>query len=160
MQMWMSDVRETIPRTDTRPALSGAQFSDAFSITVDDDLNARHAAERMMTGKSWWIDALLALRKIIVAPFGIKDGKHKNTGLDVIGIFPVVSETPERLIAGFDDKHLDFRVVVDVSGAKPGRSVTATTLVVTHNLLGRIYLAVIMPFHKIIVRSMLRRIPG
>jgi hypothetical protein len=158
--MWMSDVREVEPRSDTRPALSGAQFSDAFSITIDDDLDARHAAERMMTGKSWWIDTLLALRNVLVAPFGLKDGKHKNAGLDVIGIFPVVSESPERLIAGFDDKHLDFRVVVDVSGAKPGRSVTATTLVMTHNLLGRAYLAVIMPFHKVIVRSMLRRIPG
>ncbi len=160
MRMWMSDVREVEPRIDTRPALSGAQFSDAFSITVDDDLDARRAAQRMMAGKSWWIDALLALRNIIVAPFGLKDGKHKDASLDVIGIFPVVSETPERLIAGFDDKHLDFRVVVDVSGAKPRRSVTATTLVLTHNLLGRAYLATIMPFHKIVVRSMLRRIPG
>ena len=158
--MWMSDVRETVPRTDTRPALLGAQFSDAFSITVDDDLDARHAAERMMAGKSWWIDALLALRNIIVAPLGLKDGKHNDASLDVIGIFPVVSETPDRLIAGFDDKHLDFRVVVDVSGAKPGRSVTATTLVMTHNFLGRAYLAIIMPFHKIVVKSMLRRVAG
>lgn len=160
MRMWMSDVREVPPRTDTRPALSGAQFSDAFSITVDDDLDARHAAERMMAGKSWWIDALLALRNIIVAPFGLKDGKHKNPSLDIIGIFPVVSETPDRLIAGFDDKHLDFRVVVLVVEASQRRTVTATTLVMTHNLLGRAYLAIIMPFHKVIVRSMLRRVAG
>ena len=105
MRMWMSDVRKVEPRTDTRPALSGAQFSDAFSITVDENLDARHAAERMMAGKSWWIDALLVVRNIIVAPFGLKDGKHKDASLDVIGIFPVVSETPERLVAGFDDKH-------------------------------------------------------
>ena len=160
MRMWMSDVRKVEPRTDTRPALSGAQFSDAFSITVDENLDARHAAERMMAGKSWWIDALLVVRNIIVAPFGLKDGKHKDACLDVIGIFPVVSETPERLVAGFDDKHLDFRVVVDVAGATPGRSVTATTLVMTHNLLGRVYLTIIMPFHKIVVRTMLRRVAG
>jgi Protein of unknown function (DUF2867) len=160
MRMWMSDVREVAPRTDTRPALSGAQFSDAFSITVDDDLDARHAAQRMMLGKSWWIDALLVLRNIIVAPFGLKDGAHKDKSLDVIGIFPVVSETPDRLVAGFDDKHLDFRVVVDVSDAERGRAITATTLVMTHNLLGRAYLAIIMPFHKIVVKSMLRRVAG
>ena len=29
-------------------------------------------------------------------------------------MFPVLSETPERLVAGFNDHHLDFRVVVDV----------------------------------------------
>ena len=46
----------------------------------------------------------------------------------MIGIFPVVSETPERLVAGFNDKHLDFRVVVDVATNGQRQSVTATTL--------------------------------
>ncbi len=158
--MWMSKVRSVEPDAAIGNLLTGAQFADAFSITVDDDLDARHAAQRMMAGKSWWIDALLVLRNIIVAPFGLKDGTHRNSGLDVIGIFPVVSQTPSRLVAGFNDKHLDFRVVVDVSEAARGRSVTATTLVHTHNLLGRVYLATIMPFHKLVVRSMLRRVAG
>jgi hypothetical protein len=70
----------------------------------------------------------------------------------------VISETPQRLVAGFDDKHLDFRVVVDINGNAPDRQVTATTLVMTHNLLGRVYLASIMPFHRIIVPAMLRQI--
>ena len=38
------------------------------------------------------------------------------------------------------------------------RQVTATTLVKTHNWLGRTYLAIIMPFHRLIVRAMLRRL--
>ncbi|MGL4560515.1 MAG: DUF2867 domain-containing protein, partial [Afipia sp.] len=32
------------------------------------------------------------------------------------------------------------------------------TLVMTHNLLGRAYLATIMPFHRIIVPAMLRQV--
>ena len=36
--------------------------------------------------------------------------------------------------------------------------VTATTLVLTHNWLGRSYLALILPFHRLIVRAMLRRV--
>ena len=70
----------------------------------------------------------------------------------------MVSESPERLVAGLNDSHLDFRLVVDVAGAAGSQSVTATTLVLTHNLLGRVYLALIMPFHRLIVRSMLRRL--
>jgi Protein of unknown function (DUF2867) len=66
--------------------------------------------------------------------------------------------TPERLVAGFDDKHLDFRVVVDVAAADHGRRVTATTLVLTHNLLGRAYLTVILPFHRLVVRALLRQV--
>ena len=152
------NLRAVEPHSDTGTFLPGAQFSDAFSITVDDDLDARHAAERMMAGKSWWIDSLLVLRNIIVAPFGLKGGPATGDGADIIGIFPVVSETPKRLVAGFDDKHLNFRVVVDVSDAERDHAITATTLVMTHNLLGRTYLAIIMPFHKIVVKSMLRRV--
>jgi len=64
------------------------------------------------------------------------------------------------LVAGLDDAHLDFRLVVDVAGTGAERRVTATTLVLTHNLLGRAYLAVILPFHRLIVPSMLRKIAG
>ena len=76
-----------------------------------------------------------------------------------IGFFPVVSEARDRVVMGFDDWHLDFRVVVDVSSLNPDRQqVTATTLVRTHNRIGRAYLAFIMPFHRIIVRTMLAQV--
>ena len=76
----------------------------------------------------------------------------------MIGIFPVVSQTPDRLIAGFNDRHLDFRVVVDVTAPGGVRQVTATTLV-EHNWFGRTYLAIIMPFHRLIVPAA-RRVVG
>jgi len=69
-----------------------------------------------------------------------------------------LSETPRRLVAGFNDRHLDFRVVVDVALAGSGQQVTLATLVLTHNLLGRAYLAVILPFHRLIARVMLRQV--
>ena len=73
-------------------------------------------------------------------------------------MFPVLSEAPDRLVAGFNDKHLDFRVVVDVAASGAGQQVTATTLVLTHNWLGRSYLAIIVPFHRLIVRTLLRQV--
>lgn len=140
--------------------LPGAHFADTFRIATDDAaLDARHAAERMFSRSPRWIAALMALRNTVVKPFGLKTPSHTRAiAADSVGAFPVISETAERLVAGFDDKHLDFRVVVDVSGAAPDRSVTATTLVKTHNLPGRVYLAVIMPFHNMIVPAMLRQI--
>jgi hypothetical protein len=53
---------------------------------------------------------------------------------------------------------LDFRVVVDVTPPGGVRQVTATTLVKTHNRLGRTYLAIILPFHRRIVPALLRQI--
>ena len=89
-----------------------------------------------------WAEALLSLRNLLVAPLGLKtSGATPNVPRDMIGIFPVVSATPDRLIAGFNDRHLDFRVVVDVTAPGDVRQVTATTLVKTHNWVGRTYLA-------------------
>lgn len=149
-----------VPDADARILLPGAQFSDAFRIAVNDDtLIARQAAERMFERQPRWIGGLMRLRNLIVAPLGLKTPSHgKALAADSIGLFPVISETPGRIVAGFDDKHLDFRVIVEVTGTAPRRDVTATTLVMTHNLLGRVYLATIMPFHRIIVPAMMRQI--
>ena len=152
-------VDEVKPNVDSAALLAGAQFIDAFRIaTARPDLDARHAAEAMVTRQPRWFEWLVAFRNLLVAPLGLKtSGATEGVARDMIGIFPVVSETPERLVAGFNDKHLDFRLVVDVAPAGPARSITATTLVLTHNWLGRAYLTVIMPFHRLIVPAMLRK---
>jgi hypothetical protein len=153
-------VCEVQPTVDIDALLAGAQFSDAYSVAVDDAaLDARRAAERMLGRSPRWIEALLALRNFLVTPFGLKRPVPTPIGAaDTIGIFPVLSQTPDRLVAGLNDKHLDFRVVVDIAASGHGRRVTATTLVLTHNLLGRVYLAVILPFHRLVLRAMLRRV--
>ena len=153
-------VDEVTPAIDVGALLPGAQFSDAYRIDVDNGaLDARHAAERMMARQPRWAEALLTLRNILVAPFGLKtSGASTTAPREMVGIFPILSEKPDRLVAGFDDKHLDFRIVVDVATSGARRNVTATTLVLTHNWLGRTYLAIIMPFHRLIVRALLRQV--
>jgi len=166
-------VREITPAVDADALLAGAQFADAFSIEIGDrNLDARRAAERMMARQPRWAEALVSLRNLLVAPLGLKtSGYNPAAPRDMIGIFPAfrsppersrscrgVSETPDRLVAGFNDRHLDFRVVVDVTPPGSFRQVTATTLVKTHNRLGRTYLAIIMPFHRLIVPALLRQV--
>jgi len=153
---------EVAPAVDANALLAGAQFADAFRIEIDDTrLDARRAAERMMARQPRWAEALLRLRNFLVAPLGLKtSGAGPTAPRDMIGIFPVVSETPDRLVAGFNDRHLDFRVVVDVTAPGGVRQVTATTLVLTHNWVGRTYLAIILPFHRLIVPALLRQVVG
>ena len=153
-------VREVTPAVDTGALLAGAQFADAFRVEIEDrNLDARQAAERMMARQPRWAEALLALRNFLVAPLGLRtSGAGLVPPRDMIGIFPVVSQTPDRLIAGFNDRHLNFRVVIDVTAPGSVRQVTATTLVKTHNWFGRIYLAIIMPFHRLIVPALLRQV--
>jgi hypothetical protein len=160
----MIRVHEVAPEIDAGPLLSGAQFIDAFRVDLEGHtVDARNAAERMMGRSPAWIEALLTLRHVLVAPFGLKtSGKSEHPPRETIGLFPILTQTPERLVAGFNDKHLDFRVVVDVAAsgtdAEAGQQVTATTLVKTHNLFGRAYLAIILPFHRLIVPAMLRKV--
>jgi hypothetical protein len=143
-------VHEVDPNVDGGALLAGAQFVDAYSIAIDGAaLDARQAAEKVLARAPRWIEMLLALRNFLVAPLGLKTSAPDEPGArDIIGIFPVVRQTPDRLVAGLNDKHLDFRLVVDV----------ATTLVLTHNLLGRTYLAIIRPFHRLVVPAMLLQV--
>ncbi|MCK1388587.1 DUF2867 domain-containing protein [Bradyrhizobium sp. 21] len=153
-------VREVAPEVDAGTVLSGAQFIDAFRVEVGAAaLNAREACTRMVLNGPRWVDALVRLRNVLVTPFGLKkSGEGAPAPGGLIGLFPVLSETPERLVAGFNDSHLDFRIVVDVAGNAASREVTLTTLVKTNNFLGRIYLTLITPFHKLVARGMMGRI--
>src|SRR3979490_1648859 len=100
------------PDVDTNALLPGAQFIDAYSVTVNAALDARRAAEKMTTRGPRWIEALHGLRNRLVAPFGLKTAAPTgNSAPDRVGIFPVISERPDRLVAGLDDAHLDFRLV-------------------------------------------------
>ena len=154
-------VHEVTPEVDANALLAGAQFVDAYRLETG-------GRRRWMPGRPqsecWarsprWVDALVRLRNILVAPFGLKtSGAGERPPKAMIGMFPVLSEAPDRLVAGFNDKHLDFRVVVDVAASGAGQQVTATTLVLTHNWLGRSYLAIIVPFHRLIVRTLLRQV--
>jgi hypothetical protein len=110
-------VRAIASPVDTGTLLAGAQFADTFSIDIGGQaLDARQAAQRMMGRSPRWAEALLNTRNFLVAPFGLKtSGSNETPPRETIGLFPILVQTPDRLVAGFNDKHLDFRVVVDVA---------------------------------------------
>jgi len=153
------DAQEIAPDARTRQLLPDAQFADAFRMALaDGGLDAPTVARRMIGRMPAWAGALMALRNRIVAPLGLKHPTPAPSGsADRIGIFPILTQAPDRIVLGLDDKHLDFRLVIDVGSIAGSASVTATTLVKTHNLLGRTYLATIMPFHRLIARKMVRQ---
>lgn len=61
-----------------------------------------------------------------------------------------------KTVFGYDDHHLLFRLVVDVGeGPADGQIVGITTLVRSRSLMGWLYLAAAIPFHKAIIPSLL-----
>lgn len=149
------------PPTDLAGILPGTDFVDSFAVDrAGPPLDATRAARLMFEQSPVWARLLLKIRNAIVSPFGLLTGADKTLPSESrCGIFPIVSATTRRVVLGFDDAHLDFRVVVDTSTDASGNSrVTATTLVKRNNLFGRVYLATIMPFHKLIVPNALARV--
>jgi Protein of unknown function (DUF2867) len=129
--------------------MSQGDFLDCYGVAAE--MPPRQAAD-IITSFPSWARFLLRIRRIITAPFGLSNDGPAAT--DKVGIFPVESENATELIAGFDDRHLNFRVAV-ISDA--GR-VYLATWVHPHNFGGRLYLAAIMPFHILISRNALKRV--
>jgi hypothetical protein len=142
----------------TLALLPGTQMSDAYRLIVDDaTIDAPTAAHRIFSRVPRWIRTLMALRNHLVGPLGLKTSVYDQTVVPRrIGFFPVIAEAADRVLLGLNDRHLDFRIVVDVMPVgREHRQIRTSTLVRTHNLLGRTYLAAVLPFHRVIVPAML-----
>jgi Protein of unknown function (DUF2867) len=74
---------------------------------------------------------------------------------DKIGVWPIFSLTENEIVAGRNNKHLDFRL--SVLRQTEDQSVVVSTLCTVHNGAGKVYLFFIVPFHRWGVRRLLSR---
>ena len=130
-------------RSVLKPLYAKAGFADAFAIDLPSNA----------TG---W---LIALRDTLVARFGLKTSSElrDDVATDRIDFFRVYDRRRHEIILGEDDHHLDFRLSVLVEESALCRRLVATTVVTFNHLGGRAYIAGIAPFHRLIVKSSLRR---
>lgn len=147
--------RVTLPHS----SLPDADWADCYSVRLErSDLEPLNVARELFGRAPRWVWALLTIRNRIVGLFGLKAAELKLTGQDRIGGFPVVEHDDRHVLLGFDDKHLDFRIVVAIEPeGGQHQHVSLTTLVERHNLFGRVYILLITPFHKLIVKTFLKR---
>lgn len=139
------------------PSLPNADWGDAYEVTTNAGFStAREAGEAVIKAFPAWTYPALVVRNVLVWPFGLKNTTESAAMMpEPIGFFPVQSETPQQIIAGFNDKHLDFRLIVDLESAAPQQRLRVTTVVHRNNRLGQGYLAVVLPFHRTIIKSAL-----
>ena len=114
-----------------------------------------------------WMKRLLILRNRFAAAAGLETPRdaeilhpqrrpHYAVG-DKIGPWPIFGLTATELIAGRDNKHLDFRLSVlrEPAGSPP--SAVISTVCTTHNRFGRVYLRCVIPFHRWGVQTLISR---
>lgn len=140
---------------------------DAFSVelpraaTTDPEVLARFVFSNVPA----WSAGLMSIRDGFVAFFGLKTANDLNAlsatdKASRISLFRIYSIHPDEIIFGEDDKHLDFRLSILCSreASSPGETrLTLSTVVKCHNRWGRMYLATIAPFHRLVARATLKR---
>jgi hypothetical protein len=73
-----------------------------------------------------------------------------------IGPWPIFFIGGNEIVAGRNNKHMDFRLSVLKTADGDAASVVVSTICTVHNLFGRIYLFVTVPFHRSGVKSLMR----
>jgi Protein of unknown function (DUF2867) len=152
-----------------------ADHADAFRARVDParfpDVDA-FAHAFLEQEPPTWIAAAMRTRDVLVGSlFGLKTSKdvtaNDPTPLPETlvpgvrrGIFRILQRTPNEILMGEDDSHLDFRVSLFHERIGDDVLVIVSTVVRFHNALGRAYFVPVRPVHGRIVPAMMRRVLG
>jgi hypothetical protein len=112
-----------------------------------------------------WIKLLLVARNAVAGCAGLEtptvaeimrpEIKAQYRIGDKIGPWPIFSLDRDEILAGRNNRHLDFRLSVRREIDRGGASVTVSTICTVHNVYGTIYLWLIKPFHRYGVRLLM-----
>ena len=149
-----------VPTKLPDPALPNADWADTFEVyTARTFSSMKELAEQTVGTMPFWARCLLWVRNVVVVPFGLKsDGSNDVTSVnDTVGLFPVLEETANRIVLGLNDRHLDFRIVIEREMNGELARLRTTTLVRRHNVFGKAYIVVVTPFHKLIAATSMKQ---
>lgn len=146
------------------PQVAGASFIDCRQACgANPGRTAMEHFLALMAGMPGWIDNLMVLRNRLVQAFGLKDlgrltriDKQRDSASyqpgERIGIFTLISNTPDEVLLVDRDKHLDvyLSLLLKPATADTRGVIAVSTVVHTHNLLGRLYMLPVAPFHRFI----------
>ncbi|HWA60188.1 MAG TPA: DUF2867 domain-containing protein [Caulobacteraceae bacterium] len=152
------------------PLVAGAWYVDAFETALADPALTPIAIGRAVFAHApEWVETLLAWRNRAVRLVGLKDvGRLTDPSAkppeayavgDALSLFTIRSMDGAELVLGLDDRHLDVRLSILKRRDDAGRwTWVLSSVVTTHNALGRAYMLPVAPMHRLIVRTMMRRL--
>jgi hypothetical protein len=140
--------------------ISKIDFADSYRIDSLKDEEIKTVYLKLLSNNSTLIKSLMSFRNKIMSLFCFKtEIKHSNNIKDIqvgnkVGFFTIYYIDEYEIIAGEKDKHLDFYV----SFYKKDTNLTISTLVQYNNFFGKFYMNLIKPFHKFVVKNMLKNL--
>lgn len=141
------------------PQLDKAYYHDTYEAPLTrPDLKMHEIYVAILGHLPWWARALIIVRNNIVSLGGLHaepaagvwtpEIKNSYAPGDKIVRFTLYHQDEHEIIAGLDDKHLDFRVSVMKSNDAGVHKVAVSTIIFVHNNFGKAYLWFVLPFHK------------
>jgi hypothetical protein len=136
-------------------------YCDSYCIVKQTDETVDEITARIFKLPQWTI-VLMKIRNSIVKVFGLRAGKNENVkeaacypAGSKAGYFTVTARNANEIVMGEDDRHLYFRASVLVD--REQSLIYLTTIVRFYNVWGRIYFLPVKPFHRLIIKSILKR---
>lgn len=126
-------------------------YHDTFQIEVDTKQSAEDIARELMVMPKW-VDTLFGVCNKVVGLFGLKTKSETD---DQNFFFKVIEKNENEIIMGEEDKHLCFRA--SIMNDRSTGIVSLITVVQFYNVGGRIYFLPVKPFHKIIMKTLLKK---
>lgn len=149
-----------------RAFVDAAFFADAYQVPLAHaEISVIDVFFAVFGHHPVWLKALLLVRHRVGYWFGLgaatageilRPSKKASYRVgENIGPWPIYRLSEAELIAGRNNKHLDFRVSVLKQGSGQSAYAIVSTVCCTHNWFGRLYLRLIAPFHSWGIRGLL-----
>lgn len=141
-------------------------YYDTFSICLNSKspCTIDYLFSKFSTISPAWIQALMKLRNFLVSFIGLKTGdldavsENDLSEGSRIGFFIITARNENEIVFGEDDKHLNFESSLLLKSNHENEELYSITIVKFHNFTGRAYFFFVKPFHKLIIRSVLKQL--
>lgn len=152
-----------VNQTFTRPARPPDYMDASSSKLAGQHLSARELYHLALQQTPGWFELLFQLRNWIGGKLGLRNGRDEFEPDDasktayLMTLLPVLEDRDNRFVTGIGDRHLDFLITLEKVG-KASEQVSMKTEIWFNAWYGRLYLWLIMPFHKFIIHYLTRKL--
>jgi hypothetical protein len=149
-----------------RDLIRNAYFHDSYRVPLArDGLGIVDIFFALFGHTPLWMKLLLIVRNAVARLAGLEaptvaeimkpEVRQTYRVGEKIGPWPIFLIGDNEIVAGRNNKHMDFRLSVLKATDGDAMSVVVSTICTVHNVFGKIYLFFIIPFHQSGVRSLM-----
>jgi hypothetical protein len=150
----------------SRELIEGAYFRDSYRAPLSrKELGIVDVFFGIFAHQPLWMKLILIVRNKVASLAGLDaptaseifhvEIKDRYVVGEKIGVWPIFSLSEDEIVAGRNNKHMDFRLSVLKVLDGDRTSVVVSTICTVHNLAGKLYLFFVVPFHRHGVRKLM-----